>query len=332
MLGLNCVSIVFMENNKLMKALRISNGKVALEELPAPSANDCEVVIKIDKAGVCNTDLEIIKGYHNFSGTMGHEFVGTVYDAHDRSFIGKRVVADINQACMKCHVCESGGMHHCPDRTVVGIVNKDGAFAEYLSTTVTSLVEVPRDLALEKVVFAEPVAAALEIQEQLELDNQNAICVIGDGKLGLLIAMTLDKNGYDVHLVGRHPERLERLGDFRGKYTKSASEKSYAVVIEATGNPQGFQSAMSLVRPKGHLVLKSTYAAPFQFNPSMLVVNEINVIGSRCGPMEKAVQMIACGKLDPSSLIDAQMSLDQGVEALRRAQEPGTIKVLIDFA
>ncbi len=314
-----------------MKALRISNGKVALEEVPAPVACENDVVIKIERAGVCNTDLEIIKGYHNFNGTMGHEFVGTVYDAKVKEFIGKRVVADINQACMKCHVCESGGMHHCPNRTVIGIVNKDGAFAEYLSTTVSSLIEVPQDLALDKIVFAEPVAAALEIQEQLSLDKQNAICVIGDGKLGLLIAMTLDKSGYEVHLVGRHPERLERLGKFNGTYKKSATEKSYAVVVEATGNPQGFQSAIDLVRPRGHLVLKSTYAAPFQFNPSMLVVNEINVIGSRCGPMDKAVEMIASGLLDPSTLIDAQMPLEQGVEALERAQEPGVLKVLIAF-
>ncbi len=314
-----------------VKALRIKNDKVALEEVPAPVANENEAVIKIEKAGVCNTDLEIIKGYHNFAGTMGHEFVGTVYDAKDKSLIGKRVVADINQACMKCNICNSGGMHHCPDRCVIGIVNKDGAFAEYLSITLSSLVEVPQDLALDKIVFAEPVAAALEIQEQLQLDKRNPICVIGDGKLGLLIAMTLDQSGYEVHLVGRHPERLERLGNFDGTYKLAATNKSYAVVIEATGNPQGFQSAIDLVRPRGNLVLKSTYAAPFQFNPSMLVVNEINVIGSRCGPMDKAVQMIACGLLDPSTLIDAQMPLEQGVEALNRALEPGVLKVLISF-
>lgn len=314
-----------------MKALRINNGQVALEELPAPTATESEAVIKIERAGVCNTDLEIMKGYHNFTGTMGHEFVGTVYDAKVKSLIGKRVVADINQACMKCHVCKSGGMHHCPNRSVIGIVNKDGAFAEYLSTTLSSLIEVPQDLALDKIVFAEPVAAALEIQEQLQLDKQNPICVIGDGKLGLLIAMTLDKSGYEVHLVGRHPERLERLDKFNGTYQLAATNKSYAVVVEATGNPQGFQSAIDLVKPRGHLVLKSTYAAPFQFNPSMLVVNEINVIGSRCGPMDKAVEMIASGMLDPSSLIDVQMPLEQGVEALKRAQEPGVLKVLIAF-
>lgn len=314
-----------------MKALRINNGQVALEEIPVPTATESEAVIKIERAGVCNTDLEILKGYHNFTGTLGHEFVGTVYDAKIKDFIGKRVVADINQACMKCHVCESGGMHHCPNRSVIGIVNKDGAFAEYLSTTLSSLVEVPQDLALDKIVFAEPVAAALEIQEQLQLDKQNPICVIGDGKLGLLIAMTLDKSGYQVHLVGRHPERLERLGNFSGTYKKTATERAYAVVVEATGNPQGFQSAIDLVRPRGHLVLKSTYAAPFQFNPSMLVVNEINVVGSRCGPMDKAVEMIASGILDPSSLIDAQMPLEQGIEALNRAQESGVLKVLIQF-
>lgn len=304
---------------------------MALEEISVPVANDRQVVIKIEKAGICNTDLEIIKGYHNFSGSIGHEFVGTVCDAKDESLIGKRVVADINQACMNCHICSHGGMHHCPNRTVIGIVNKDGAFAQYLSATTDSLVEVPPEIALEKIVFAEPVAAALEIQEQLELDKQNAICVIGDGKLGLLIAMTLDKSGYEVHLVGRHLERLERLGDFNGTYTKLSTQNSYAVVVEATGNPEGFQSAINLVKPKGHLVLKSTYASPFQFNPSMLVVNEINVIGSRCGPIDKAVQLIASGKLDPSTLIDAQMPLEQGVDALKRAKEPGVLKVLIDF-
>lgn len=315
-----------------MKALRFSNGKLGLEDVAKPSATKDVAVIKIDRAGVCNTDLEILRGYHTFSGTIGHEFVGTVYDAKDEQLIGKRVVADINQACTKCDICKKGGTHHCPNRTVIGIVNKDGAFAEYLAASVSSLVEVPQDISLEKIVFAEPVAAALEIQEQLDLNKDNAICVIGDGKLGLLIAMTLDKSGFDVHLVGRHPERIERLGNYNGTYKLSATEKSYAVVIEATGNPQGFQTAMSLVRPRGHLVLKSTYAAPFEFNPSMLVVKEINVIGSRCGPMDKAVEQIASGKIDPSTLIDATMPLEKGVEALKRAQEKGVLKVLLEFA
>jgi len=314
-----------------MKALRFSDGKLALEEVPMPTATDDLAVIKIERAGVCNTDLEILKGYHSFVGTIGHEFVGTVYDAKDKSLLGKRVVADINQACTKCDICKNGGMHHCPNRIVIGIVSKDGAFAEYLAATVSSLIEVPKHISLDKIVFAEPVAAALEIQEQLNLDKKEPICVIGDGKLGLLIAMTLDKSGYEVHLVGRHPERLERLDNFNGKYEKSASSKSYSVVVEATGNPQGFQSAMQLVKPRGHLVLKSTYAAPFEFNPSMLVVNEINVIGSRCGPMDKAVEMLASGKLDPTALIDAQMPLEQGVEALMRAKEPGVLKVLLQF-
>ncbi|MCW5823255.1 MAG: alcohol dehydrogenase catalytic domain-containing protein [Cyanobacteria bacterium TGS_CYA1] len=314
-----------------MKALRFINGKLRIEEVPEPAAAQDVAVIKIERAGVCNTDLEILKGYHHFEGTIGHEFVGTVSDAQDKSLIGKRVVADINQACTKCDICKNGGMHHCPNRTVIGIVNKDGAFAEYLAARVSSLVEVPKDISLDKIVFAEPVAAALEIQEQLNLNTDNAICVIGDGKLGLLIAMTLDKSGYEVHLVGRHPERIERLANFRGTYQFSAPEKSYAVVVEATGNPQGFQTAMNLVRPRGHLVLNSTYAAPFEFNPSMLVVNEINVIGSRCGPMDKAVAQIASGKIDPSTLIDAQMPLEKGVEALAHAQEKGVLKVLIEF-
>lgn len=315
-----------------MKALRFINGKLRLEEVSKPIATEDIAVVKIERAGVCNTDLEILKGYHNFEGTIGHEFVGTVSDAQDKSLIGKRVVADINQACTTCDICKNGGMHHCPNRTVIGIVNKDGAFAEYLAAKVSSLVEVPIDISLDKIVFAEPVAAALEVQEQINLDKNETICVIGDGKLGLLIAMTLDSCEYEVHLVGRHPERLERLGSFNGSYLLQASRKSYAVVVEATGNPDGFQTAMKLVRPKGHLVLKSTYAAPFEFNPSMLVVNEINVVGSRCGPMEKAVELIASEKIDPSTLIDARVSIEEGVAALRRAEEPGTLKVLVEFA
>lgn len=301
-----------------------------MEEVSKPEPSDGEALIKISKAGICNTDIEITNGYFQFEGTIGHEFVGVVEDAKESNWIGKRVVADINCACNNCSVCQKGDQHHCPNRTVLGILGRDGAMAEYLTVPVKNLVSVPKILSDNLAVFAEPVAAALEIQEQLELDKSEEICVIGDGKLGLLIALTLDTSGFNVHLLGRHPERVNRLDGFKGSYSKEAINKSYQTVVEATGNPAGFELAVNLTKPRGNLVLKSTYADGFKFNPAMVVVNELNIVGSRCGPIDKAIDMLSKAKLDPTKLIDEHFPLKDGEEAIKNASSKGTLKVILD--
>lgn len=316
----------------VVRALQFVDKKIAVSELSPPEVAAGEALVRVVRAGVCNTDIEITRGYFDYSGTLGHEFVGVVEKAADTAMVGKRIVADINCACGRCAVCLAGGAHHCPTRTVLGIVNRNGAFADYLVVPERNLVVVPDTVPDDIAVFAEPVAAALEIQEQLALAQEESVCVIGDGKLGLLIAMTLDASGFKVDLLGRHPERRERLGGFAGRYGTEPIESNYAVVVEATGNPDGFRLAIQLTRPQGTLVLKSTYSSGFEFNPAMIVVNEIRVQGSRCGPMDKAVALLASGKLDLRSLIDHRFSLDDGVAALEQAMTRGTLKVLLEIS
>lgn len=315
-----------------VRALQFVDKKIAVSDLSQPEVAAGEVLVRVVRAGVCNTDIEITRGYFDYSGTLGHEFVGVVEKAEDAAMVGKRIVADINCACGRCAVCLKGGAHHCPTRTVLGIVNRNGAFADFLVVPERNLVMVPETVPDDIAVFAEPVAAALEIQEQLELAQEESVCVIGDGKLGLLIAMTLDASGFKVDLVGRHPERRKRLGGFAGRYGTEPFESNYAVVVEATGNPDGFRLAIQLTRPQGTLVLKSTYSSGFEFNPAMIVVNEIRVQGSRCGPMDKAVALLASGKLDLRPLIDHRFSLDDGVAAMEQAMTRGTLKVLLDIS
>ena len=314
-----------------MKALQFKDKKVSLNEVSMPDEANGEAIIKVTKAGICNTDIEIVEGYFGFAGTLGHEFVGVVESTANKEWQSKRVVADINCACGACDFCSSKNQHHCPNRTVLGIVNRDGAFAEYLKVPYKNLVVVPDSLPDNVAVFAEPVAAALEIQEQLALDKSETVCVIGDGKLGLLISLTLDASGYNVHLIGRHPDRIERMAEFKGKYSLKPDENSYKTVVEATGNPAGFNLALTLTRPRGNLVLKSTYATGFDFNPAMIVVNELNIIGSRCGPMDKAIALLASGKIDVTKLIDESFPLESGREALEKARSKGVLKILIDI-
>lgn len=314
-----------------MRALQYIDGAVKLIEVDEPEIASGEALVRVVRAGVCNTDIEITRGYFGYSGTLGHEFVGVVERSDNKSLLGKRVVADINCACGGCDYCMRGDGHHCPERTVLGIVKRNGAFADKLSIPESNLVAVPDAVPDEVAVFAEPVAAALEIQEQLELDVQEPICVIGDGKLGLLIAMSLDAAGFKVDLVGRHPDRRKRMPQFSGGFDRTAPGSNYSTVVEATGNPEGFKTAVGLTRPRGTLVLKSTYASGFEFNPAMVVVNEIKIQGSRCGPMDKAVQLLKEGKLDPSTLIDARYSLGKGVEAMEEARASGVLKVVLDM-
>jgi len=312
-----------------MKALQWNGSKLELSEVPLPEPAEGEALIRLTRAGICNTDLEIMAGYYPFNGTLGHEFVGVVEQVRDTSLIGKRVVADINNSCHGCLMCHAGEPHHCLNRSALGIKGKDGAFAEYLTTPTENLVLVPDDLEDDQAVFAEPLAAALEIQEQVDFSDGREAAVIGDGKLGLLICYSLVANGIPTTLIGHHPERKSLL-DLPGiQFLDAPPDRQFPVVIEATGNPSGFDDALSLTMPRGTLVLKSTYKAPLTFNAGPVVVNELTIIGSRCGPMEKAIGIMATGKVNPRPLVDDLYPLAEGVSAVSKAKEKGSLKILL---
>ena len=313
-----------------MQALQWNGSSLAINEVGVPARSPQEALLRVIRAGICNTDLEILRGYHNFRGTLGHEFVGIIEDCDDRSSIGRRVVCDINCACHDCDICASGHPHHCPHRVTLGINGKDGAFAEYINVPTINLVPLPEPLPTDIAVFAEPVAAALEILEQIHWQAGEAASVVGDGKLGLLITMCLAVNGLAVTLIGHHPERLSLLEGFPVQYLASPPERKFALVIEATGHPSGFASALAMTAPRGTLVLKSTCAHGFDFNPAPLVVNEITLLGSRCGPMAKAVNLLASGRIKPERLIEKTFPLADGIATIEYAKRKGALKVLIE--
>jgi len=316
---------------KTMKALQWNGDSLALNTVAKPIAKPGEVLVRLTRAGICNTDLEIIRGYYPFSGTLGHEFVGIVDEAANPSLIGKRVVSDINSSCHHCAMCQAGMPHHCVNRSALGINGRDGAFAEFLTTPEENLVIVPDTLEDNLAVYAEPLAAALEIQEQVNFSRHEGVLVIGDGKLGLLITMSLAQAGLEVTLLGHHPHRLELLGLDNISFCSSAPDLKYPVVIEATGNPSGFATAVQLTAPRGTLVLKSTYKGNLEFNPAPLVVNEITLLGSRCGPMDKAVALLADGAINPAGLTEETFPLTRAPQAIARANKKGTLKVLLEM-
>ncbi len=316
---------------KTMKALQWDGASLALKTVAKPEAKAGEVLVRLTKAGICNTDLEIIRGYYPFTGTLGHEFVGIVEQAPRRSLIGKRVVSDINSSCHQCAMCLAGNPHHCIKRSALGIHGKDGAFAEYLTTPEENLVIVPDSLDDNLAVYAEPLAAALEIQEQVDFSRHEGVLVIGDGKLGLLITLSLAQAGLEVTLLGHHPERLELPGLDNISFCTSPPDLKFPVVVEATGNPSGFATAVQLTAPRGTLVLKSTYKGNLAFNPAPLVVNEITLLGSRCGPMDKAVALLACGAINPAGLTQDIFPLADATRAIARANKKGALKVLLEM-
>lgn len=316
---------------RTMQALQWNGTILAVNDVPVPEPAPGEVLVRLSRAGICNTDLEIIRGYYPFNGTLGHEFVGVVAEAEDSSLVGKRIVADINASCHACSMCQAGHSHHCLNRTALGIKKRDGAFAEYLTAPRENLVLVPDNVPDEKAVFAEPLAAALEIQEQVDFSAHGQAAVIGDGKLGLLIALSLAHSGIAVSLVGHHADRARLPGLEKVTICMEPLSRQFPVVIEATGSPKGFADAMRLTAPLGILVLKSTFKDPLSFNPAPLVVNEITLVGSRCGPIDKAVSMMAAGAIDPSVLVQETFRLDDAVDAVERAATKGTLKVLLEM-
>lgn len=320
-------------NNGGMQALQFQNGQVALREVTPPRA-DGEALIRVRLAGICNTDLEIVRGYAGFEGTLGHEFVGVVEESPDPDWLGQRVVGEINAGCGSCVECRAGDPRHCLGRSVLGIVGRDGAFADLLRLPVANLVRVPDEVPDDHAVLTEPLAAAGEILAQTEVGPRHRVAVLGDGKLGQLIARVLATTGCRLLLIGKHPAKLalaERVGIevALGEDLTIRPAERFDLVVEATGSPAGLARALELVRPRGVLVLKSTFHGPVTIDTSRLVVDEITLLGSRCGRFDQALALLARRAVEVDSLIAARFPLCDGVAALAEAARPGVMKVLL---
>lgn len=322
-----------------MKALYLgSEGLELRNDIPRPTPTPGEALIRLTRAGVCSTDLELVKGYAGFQGVLGHEFVGVVESVvgdsasrDSRDWIGRRVVGTINLSCGDCQVCAGDGPEHCPTRTVLGIIGRDGAFGDYLTLPVANLLEVPENLHDDNAVFTEPLAAALRIREQITVAPTARTVVLGAGRLGLLIAQVLRLAGGRVLILGRRAESLElprQLG-FDTGLAEEAESDAFDLVVEATGNDQGLAQALRLVRPQGTLVLKSTFAGKASVDLTKLVVGEVRVVGSRCGPFEPALRLLADGAIETDALVDGDYALNDGLEAFAHAARPGVRKILL---
>lgn len=318
-----------------MLALRFTKNQLKLAGISVPEKEN-EAVVRVLKSGICNTDLEIVRGYAGFSGTIGHEFVGIVEKAVDKpELIGKRVVGEINAGCGVCDLCAKGDSRHCPNRTVLGIHGRDGAHAEFLTLPTANLLEVPHNVSNEQAVFVEPLAAAFGITEQVEITPETRIAVVGDGKLGLLCAMSLALKTSDIVLIGKHIEKLSiaEKRSIRGVLLSDAMPKlnrRFDVVVEASGSESGFATALDLIKPRGKLVLKSTFQGKANLEMWRVVVDEITVIGSRCGRFAPAVELLASGEVKVEDLISEELPLSEGVKAMQLAGEKGVMKILMN--
>ncbi len=317
-----------------MLALVFDGGEAKVTNLPKPRVGKGEVLIAVRAAGVCGTDLEIAGGCMDFRGVMGHEFVGTVVEG-PRKWKSRRVVGEINCVCGKCDMCRSGLHNHCRRRTVVGIDGRDGVFAEFVSLPTANLHEVPDGVDDLEAVFVEPLAAAFQIIRQIPLNSSDKVVVLGDGRLGQLAARVLKLHTRHLVLVGRHAEKLQ-AAEKQGIQVRQVAEfvprAESDVVVDATGSASGFELAMRTVRPRGTIVLKSTFAGEGAPNLSPLVIDEVTVVGSRCGPFPDAIRALAAGDVDVSALISRRFPLQAGLEALSAAKDPANIKVIIDVA
>ncbi|MCC5828776.1 MAG: alcohol dehydrogenase catalytic domain-containing protein [Phycisphaeraceae bacterium] len=343
-----------------MRAIHFDGRNATLRrDLPDPEPQTGEALIRPLRMGVCSTDLEICRGYMGFTGVLGHEFVGIVEEVNERRkspLVGKRVVGRINCVCRKCDMCRGGLPEHCRARTVLGISERDGVFADLFTLPAINLLEVPAGIDDDSAVFAEPLAAACQIPLQLRIEGRPFVTVLGDGRLGMLCAQVMSRLNATVRVVGKHPEKLalcEKWGIKHRLLDEVGLRQDQDIVVDCTGSAGGLQTAMGMVRPRGRIVLKTTVAPstaapraqalgqrgktkpdqPAQSVPidlSPLVINEIQLIGSRCGPFPDALAAMAAGQVDVVSLISRRMRLSDGVEALREADKPGVIKVLIE--
>jgi threonine dehydrogenase-like Zn-dependent dehydrogenase len=316
-----------------MHALLLDKELKFVPDRPTPIPRPGEALVRVSVAGVCNTDLELVKGYMQFKGIPGHEFVGVVEQAPGaEEWEGRRVVGEINIACDTCPTCQAGHPTHCPHRTTLGIAGHDGAFAEYLTLPVRNLHPVPNPLSDEAAAFTEPLAAACEILQQVHVRPTDRVVVLGDGKLGLLCAQVLALTGCDLIAVGHHQEKLDILAR-QGISTVMGEEAVGAkadLVVEATGRPAGYATARRLVRPRGVVVLKSTYHGSVDADLTMAVVDEITLVGSRCGPFAPALRLLEQDLVNVAPLIQARYPLNEAVAAFEHAARPGALKVLVD--
>lgn len=314
-----------------MKALLRQQEKLSAQDVPKPQPLEGEALIKVRKAGICNTDLEIAKGYMDFEGILGHEFVGEVEQAPSSYWLGKRVVGEITLACGICDYCLRGLENHCPSRSVLGIHQKNGAFAEYLTLPLKNLHEIPQTIDDQEAVFVEPLAAALEILEQVKISREDSVMILGDGKLGLLAAQVIKSQTDRVSCVGKHQRKLNILKDqgIKTFYSGETREERFDFVVEATGKKEGLKQALALVKPRGCVVLKSTFCDDVSLDVSSIVIDEIELLGSRCGPFPKAISFLSKRELDVLEMVDGDFPLDQAAEAMALAQNPETMKVLI---
>ena len=304
-----------------LRALWLENRQLHLrDDVPRPMPSPAEALVRVLVAGICNTDIELTRGYYPFTGIPGHEFVG--------EWEGKRVVGEINAACHACGACSAGRPTHCERRTVLGIKDRNGAFAEYLTLPAENLHIVPEEIETEDALFTEPLAAALEIQEQVSIDRNDRVLVVGDGKLGQLVAQTLALTRCHLTVVGRHREKLDLLKR-RGIKTADAPTGKFDIAVDCSGNQSGFAIARAALRPRGTLVMKSTYAGNLTFNASSVVVDEITLIGSRCGPFAPALRLLAEKAIDVRPLLQATYPLQEALTAFDHAQRPGALKIAV---
>lgn len=312
-----------------MRALRFDGTLRLRDDVPVPIPQQDEALVRVLLAGICNTDVEIVAGYKAFSGTLGHEFVGEVVQG-PADLMGRRVCGEINIWCGRCPECKADRATHCRNRRVLGIQGKDGAFAQYLTLPVRNLHPVPMGIPEEDAVFVEPLAAAFEILEQVPVNGQYAV-VLGDGKLGILCAQVLARAGAHVLVAGHHPERVRDFAGVRlsGMLVDELPAEPADVVVEATGSAVGLESALTLVRPRGTVVLKSTVASTHSLDMAPVVVKEINIVGSRCGPFAPAIAALERGTVITRPLIEATYFLSEAIEALQRADRRGAGKILL---
>lgn len=315
-----------------MQALWLADQNVSFRtDVPVPVVASGEALVRVRLAGICSTDLEMLRGYYPFTGVGGHEFVGEVVEPADAGWSGQRVVGEINVVCGTCPPCRRGDGSHCERRTVVGLKGRGGAFAQYLALPLENLHRVPAGVPDEVAVFTEPLAAALEIQQQTPVHPDDRVLVVGAGRLGQLVAQTLALTGCELSVAARSSLQRQLL-TARGIQVlalEEIPERGMDVVVEATGSPDGFTLALRALRPRGVLVLKSTYVGAIPLKLSSLVVDEITLIGSRCGPFAPALRLLESGQVDPRPLITARYPLSQGVAALEHAARPGVLKVLL---
>lgn len=315
-----------------MIAVHLDAGVASVRETPLPERPEGFALIRLLHGGICNTDLELQRGYYGFSGIPGHEFVGEVIAADSKDLVGRRVVGEINLACNACSWCRRGMGRHCPARTVLGIVRHPGAFREFLTLPESNLHVVPDSIPAEIAVFTEPVAAACEILDQVQIPCSSPVAVLGDGKLGLLVAQVLQANGYRVHQFGRHPEKL-RIAAQTGVTTEirgeNLPEAEYQYVVDATGSQAGLHAAIRMVEPRGTIIMKSTVHGEIPLNAAPVIVNEITLVGSRCGRFEPALELLRLGAIDVTSMISERMMLADAPRAFDRAAQRGVMKVLL---